>query len=227
MTGLLPGLDAGVRSFQVILDAVFGGGHPEENGGQVEKGQGPQDDQGAWLQVSEEIEQQPALGVEHQNVAPPDQVGVNQPDHEQPEYASKIDAANASAASFGPLIHQDQPRAEEHREDGHHLGFEDQMIEEPDHAIEAFKASAAHRVAVRSARPGEPDDVHRQNAQKREAAEHVDGIVSLRACDRLGARLRLGLLRDVRRLFQCRRREARLGVEDRRFHLGRLGRCIR
>ena len=80
---------------------------------------------------------------------------MNQADHQQPEHATIINPAYFCPAPLGPLVHQHQPRAEEHREDRHHLGFEDQMIEEPDAAIEPLEAAAAERIAAYAA-AGQP-----------------------------------------------------------------------
>ena len=63
---------------------------------------------------------------------------------------------------------------EEHREHGHHLGFEEQMIEVPDRSVEPLKPAAAHRVAVRDPGPAEGDDVHRQDAEQGEPAKNID-----------------------------------------------------
>ncbi len=139
-------------------------------------------------QVPEEVEKQPAFGVEHQDIAAPDQIGVHAPDHEQPEHAPIIDAADVGSARLGPLVHQHEPGAEEHREGGHHLHFEEEMIEVPDESIEACESTASGRITVRDSGEAERDDVHRQNAQKRDAAHHVNREITLRARDWLSAR---------------------------------------
>ncbi len=77
------------------------------------------------------------------------------------------------------MVHQHEPCTKEHREDGHHLRFEDEVIREPDRAVQALESSAAHRIAVRGHRPGERDDVHRQNAEERKTAEHIHGEETL------------------------------------------------
>ncbi len=61
----------------------------------------------------------------------PEQVGVDQPDHQQPEDAAIVDAAEAAPPRLGALGHQDDAGAEEHREDGHHLQLEEEMSEDP------------------------------------------------------------------------------------------------
>src|SRR5262249_36207810 len=98
---------------------------------------------------------------------------MNETDYKQPEDASKVYSANARAAGFGSLVHEDQSSTEEHRENGHHLGFKEQMIEVPDHLVEPVEAAAAHRVGVRPHRPGKTDDIHRENSEQRKASKDV------------------------------------------------------
>ena len=125
---------------------------------------------------------------------------MDQADHQQPEDATIINSAYSCFALLRPLVHQHQPGAEEHGEDRHHLGFKEHVIEEPDGAIKPHEAAAAERVFIRRFRPAEPDDIHRQDAQEREAAEHIHGEESLGRRDRLGPRMRMRMRMRMREL---------------------------
>ena len=61
------------------------------------------------------------------------------------------------------------------------------MIEEPDRAVRPLEPGAAHRVAIRRPRPGEGDDVHRQNAEQGKPAQDIDRGQPLESRNRLRA----------------------------------------
>ena len=202
------------------LHVIDGLAKSQDQGHEDRHGQESQDDERPRLQIAEEVENQPALGVEHQDIAPPDQIGVNESDHQEPEDVPIIDSAYFDPTLLGPLIHQYQPRAKEHGEDRRHLGFENHVIAKPDTAIEPLKAAAAERIVIGGLWPSKSDDIHRQDAQKRKAPQHVHGKVSLSRRDRLNARqLHTALV------IACSQRAnvwqlglgARLGVQHGRF----------
>ena len=64
-------------------------------------------------EAAKEKEKQAAERVGNQDVAVPDEIGVNQADHQQPENAPVVDATKGPPGGLGPIRHQDEPGAEE------------------------------------------------------------------------------------------------------------------
>jgi hypothetical protein len=165
-------------------------------------------DQGARAPPPEQVDDHAALGVQHQDVAGPEQVSMNQADHEQPQTAPVVEARQRRSTLFGPLAHEDQPGTEQHREEGHHLHVEEEVIEHPDDAICPLEATTTGRVFVGCGRPAEPDDVHGEDAQEGKAAQHVHRPDALVRCHGLQPGCRFF---DGNRLGIEHRRNQRLG----------------
>ena len=93
--GLGLGLDPGRRGLHII----DGSSKAQNQRHQNQHGRNPQDDERLGGQIAKEVEKEPGLGVEHEDIALPDQVGVNETDHKQPEDAAIIDPANPGSAT--------------------------------------------------------------------------------------------------------------------------------
>ena len=120
------------------------------------------------------IDQHPADRVEKQDVAGPEQVGVQQPDDRQPRHPAVV--RPPGAARPGPARHQDDAGAEEHREDRHELLVGEHPAGQPDPEVRPFEVAVGGRVEVSRLGHRERLDVHDEDAEQGEAPQDVDRV---------------------------------------------------
>ena len=90
LAGLLLGLDPGRGGLHVIDPRDEAHQQRDEE----QQGRDAQDDQRPRRLVAEQVQEEPALGVQDQDIAAPDQVGMDQADRQQPEDAAIVDPAD-------------------------------------------------------------------------------------------------------------------------------------
>lgn len=135
--------------------------------------------------LAHRVEQKAAEGVRDQDVAEPDQVGVDHAQKEQHTQAAVVGSGEAGvrgALSSGQtLILKDHAGAKEHREDRHHLLVKDQAVDPPGDGVEPREVAGElvddGVVGGGVGRDGESvhDDVHGEDAEHGDTAKGVDG----------------------------------------------------
>jgi hypothetical protein len=104
---------------------------------------------------------------------------VDQTEHQQREHAAVVNRGRVDAALGGSRRHQHNAGAEQPREDRHELLVEEQVAESPHAEIGQAAIAERRRVEVGGHRHREHLDVHDQDAQQRDAAKQIDGLVTL------------------------------------------------
>ena len=150
--------------------------HPDPDvEGRSNREQGcPQRHQPPRRQAAQRVDQHAAHRVGEEDVAVPEQVGVEQPDDQQPAHAPVVHPAGAAAARLGPPRHQDDARAEQHREDRHELLVGEHSPRQPDVEVRAFEVAVGGGVEVGRLGHRERLDVHDEDAEQGEPAQDVD-----------------------------------------------------
>ena len=186
---LAPGVDHGLvlgRGRFGRRDARLGGGglvghvvvHGERSGvehRQVREHAPGGDREAARPPVAAEVENHAGQRVDGQDVAgPQQQEAVDQPEGEQQQLSPVVDRRALAAGRE----HGDSD-AEEHREQGPHGAFEQQLDGEVDAEVDAVHRAVHGRVRVRPERQSEGQDVEQENAQHGGTADGVDRLDAL------------------------------------------------
>ncbi len=132
-------------------------------------------DQPARSQAAEPDDPEGADRVEDEDVACPEDVGVDESDHQQPEVAPVVQPQRTATRGFRAGRHQHDARPEQEREERHELLVEEQVREAPDERIRTADAAGRRGVHVGGPDHREGLDIDQQDAQHREAAQHVQG----------------------------------------------------
>ena len=126
--------------------------------------------------------------VSHQDVAGPDQQRVHQADPQQGQQAPRIQRGAAGAGRIRPLQHHRKAHPEQQRKQGDELALHQHV----DGRIHPAVGAAETRVDPGDRfhqRPDERLDVHQQDAEQREPAQHVHHLDPLAHSDRRQFRL--------------------------------------
>ena len=113
--------------------------------------------------------------ISEQDVARPKHVAMQGTENEQQQLPASVQRLEVHAARHGTLRHDDDPGAEQHRENRHELQVEEQVGEEPDAEVVPLGAAHQERIDVGRIRHGKRVDVHDENAEHGNAAQRVDG----------------------------------------------------
>ncbi len=168
--------DVGLEGLDGALGPVWRGGVPGPVDARADQQQHRrQDEQPARPPPAKQVDHAAAQGVRHQDVARPDQQGVDQADDQQPGHAAVVDAGGRQVGPVAPLVHQYDARPEEHRKQGHELGAGEHLAEPPDRQIDPADGPGGVGVEVGGFDHRERADVDDQDAEQGEAAQHVDG----------------------------------------------------
>ena len=100
---------------------------------------------------------------------------MEQADDQQPSHPAVVHLPGV-AARIGPPRHQDDARAEEHREDRHELLVGEHPAGHPDVEVCSFEVAVGGRVEVRRLGHRKRLDVHEENAEQRDAAQDVNRV---------------------------------------------------
>jgi hypothetical protein len=104
----------------------------------------------------------------------------------QPHVAAEVNVSGCIASGF--LLRargdQDDPRTEQHRENRPHLAFEQHRIDRPHPVIGGGPIADDRRIVIGPVRQAHSDDVHQQDAEQCDTAEHVDRRDALTPHDR-------------------------------------------
>ena len=125
------------------------------------------------LTVPKHKDETAAQCVRHEDVANPQQVGMGEPETEQPEHAPVVQGGSSPASGFDSICEQAYTGTEQHGENGDELGVGQQMAKEPDCEIDSGQVSPHRRIEVGRFRHREHLNVHDQNAQHGETAQDV------------------------------------------------------
>ena len=152
---------------------------PGETCGQTHSGTDGEKNQSAdrqfsWRGVPEEENEQGADAVEVEDVAKPEEMGVQEPKGDQPAASPEVQETGRSASGPGPFDEEQHPGAKEQREEAHELGVEEDVTELPHPQVDAGEIPESGRVAVGGHRHRKALDVHHQDAQQRETAQDIE-----------------------------------------------------
>ncbi len=87
-------------------------------------------------------------------------------------------ARGAAASRGGAVDHEQRARPEQHRKHAAHLRIDEDEVEEPGRNIGAAGRPAGGGVRIGRKGQGEGDDIHRQYAHHRNAANGVEAFVT-------------------------------------------------
>jgi len=111
--------------------------------------------------------------VEREDIAPPDQVEMDEAEDEQPGHAAVVDHGRIAAPGLGALDDEQQRGAEQEREEAAHLAVDQDEAEHPGGKIGRALGAISQRVQIGGTRHGEGDDVHRQYPHHGDAADDI------------------------------------------------------
>jgi len=123
-----------------------------------------------------------------QDVAEPDEIGVQQAEHHQPGTSAEKDGRESRAARLGAMHHQHQSGPVQHREDAHELLVEEQVREVPHAHVYCVATAHDQRVVIGCQRHRERVDVHDQDAHHGNTAQGVKGKKPLGGSNGAGIR---------------------------------------
>jgi hypothetical protein len=134
----------------------------------------PPANQPAYPEVAEEEEEQAGHRIEGEDVAEPDKIEMDQAEDQQPEHAGIMDLRRAFPRGPRLLDHQQSAGAEQEGEQAAHLAVDEDEAEQPGAEIGLAFEPVGGRVHIGLEGHREGDDVHRQYAHHRDAADDVE-----------------------------------------------------
>lgn len=165
------GLDAAVRFPRFGEDAADEARKRERR----EPDEEPQREQSLWRKAAQWVDDETADGIGDEDVAFPNEIGVDEANAEENHLAAEEQAAGALRL----LAEQEDAGSEEHGKERDHLFVEEEKAEDPGGVVRS--GEAAGDGGNESSRAGEGKrDVHREDAEEGQAADEIEG------CDALG-----------------------------------------
>ncbi len=171
------------------------------------------DQQGPRPPAARQVHQTTADRVRHQDVADPEEVGVGQSERQQPAHAAVVPDRGPPAPRLDPVGKETDSGAEQQGKEREELLAGEQLTQGPDAEVDPREVAPRRRIAVRRDRHREELDVHHQDAQQRETAQHVQAPDPGADFSRL--RRRVAHLRFLRSPPAGRRDRARRQTESR------------
>ncbi|XOV76875.1 MAG: hypothetical protein ACFHWZ_08680 [Phycisphaerales bacterium] len=147
-----------------VLEAELLGDREDRGDRQQDRGEDHEHDR---RQAPEEEHDHADERVRDENVAEPDQIGVEHADDQQPAHAPVVHTGGSPALLLDATGEEHDARTEEHREDRHHLLIKEEVAEQPGPVVRAVEAALERRFEERVAGQGERWDVHHEDAQER------------------------------------------------------------
>ena len=102
-----------------------------------------------------------------------EEVGVGQAERQQPTHAAVVPHRGPSAPGLDPVGEEADSGAEQEGKEGEELLAGEQVTQGPDAEVDPREVAPGRRVAVRRDRHREELDIHHQDAEQSEAAQHV------------------------------------------------------
>jgi hypothetical protein len=121
--------------------------------------------------------------VEDEDVADPEQIGVDEPNHQQDAHAAQKERDEACAVFLRAAILDRQPEAKQKREDRVELAL-GQKRDAPARKAIQCRGRVTEVQRRRVDRVVEQRHIHQQNAEDRKAAQDIDGLDALARRDR-------------------------------------------
>ena len=107
-----------------------------------------------------------------------------------------MNRGRAAPGFFLPAGHEHDAGAEQHGEDGHELLIGQHVAEKPDPVIRSLQVAVGGGILVRRQDHGEALNIHDQDAEQRESAQHVNGLDAVGLGHSSRARRRQGFNMD-------------------------------
>ena len=156
-------------------------------GGRDGDGQNAHHQQRAWPKSAAKVDQQPAHSVGDQNISAPQKVSMRQAKQNQPAHAPVVQSCRGLACGLDAAGHEQNSGSEQHGENRHELLVCEDMAQQPDPEICSAQIAIRSGIPVGGADHREILNVHGENAQQRETAQHVDADDALFFGNRLWA----------------------------------------
>ena len=99
---------------------------------------------------------------------------MQHPQHEQPELAAKKDRSERSTFRLGPIHHQHDASAKQHRENTHELLVKEKMRYEPGAEVIDFGTAHHQRILIGRKRHRKRINIHHQNTQHGYTAQRIE-----------------------------------------------------
>ena len=113
---------------------------------------------------------------------------MQQPEKRKRSHAPVVNRRRLARSLFLPARHQHDARAEQYRENGHELLVGEDMAHEPHPVVRPLQIAVRRRICIGRLDHGETLNVHHENAEQRETAEHVDRLDAVRLLHCAGPR---------------------------------------